>query len=141
MDSRLVTWLRRNVKWKKWTPYYQTTLMHTMDNEYGHVYCKGEQNYLVNSEGEVGKIPRYVAMEVSGMHWETGRWGPYIFYNHFEDTDEAAYLRKMFQYPTLTEAAQKKVTDIFFENNLWIRTDTEFVDMLNKREEAIRNGK
>ena len=75
MDSRLMAWLRRNVKWKKWSPYYQATLMHTMTAECGRVYRKGEQDYLVTDAGEVGKIPFYVALELAGYHQVTAQWG------------------------------------------------------------------
>lgn len=141
MNSRLTHWLRKNVKWKHLTSYYHSTLLYITTTEYGRLYCKGDKRYLVNSEGEIGQIPLYVAMEVQGTHVMTAQWGPYKFYNGIESTAQVHYIKDMFRYPTLTEAAQKKVTDVFFDNELWIQTDIEFVTILAIREEAIRNAR
>ena len=139
MDSRLVNWLRRNVKWTKWTYHHKTHLLYVATTDYGRVYTYHGQDYLVNQEGEVGKIPYYVSVEVRGVHRLTKTWGQYLFYNGFETTAEAEYIKKMFQYPKLTERAQQKVTDIFAKYGTWIELDNDFVATLNKREEAIRN--
>lgn len=139
MDSRLVNWLQRHVRWTKWSYHHKTHLMYVAATEYGRVYTYHGQDYLVNSEGEVGKIPYYVSVEIRGVHRNTATWGPYKFYNGFETTAEAEYIKKMFQYPHLTDKAQKKVTDIYFDYSAWIKLDDEFVGILNKREEAIRN--
>lgn len=138
-DSRLVTWLRRNGKWKSWTPYYESSLLYLTTTEYGRIYTKHGQDYLV-CEGEVSKIPYYVSLSLRGDHRLTKTWGPYKFYNGFEVTAEAEYLKKMFQYPHLTDVALKKVTDIYFDYSAWIELDNDFVETLNKREETLRNG-
>ena len=139
MDSRRVNWLRRNVKWTTWTYHHKTHLLYVATTDYGRVYTYHGQDYLVNSEGEVGKIPYYVSVEVRGVHRNTATWGPYRFFNGFETTAEAEYIKKMFQYPKLTERAQQKVTDIFTEYSPWISTDTEFTDALMERERRLRD--
>lgn len=138
-DSKVRAWLRRNVKWQRFTPYYQSTLMHVATTEYGRFYRRGEQAYLVTDGGEVGKIPPYVAVEITGGHILTAQWGPYLFYNGFERTREAEYLKEMFKYPQLTDRAQKKVTDIFFNYSIWVETNQEFVSILNEREARLKN--
>lgn len=137
-DSRLVTWLRRNGRWKRWTPYYAATLMYITQTDYGTIYTKHGQDYLLH-EGEVSKISYYVSLSLRGERRLTKTWGPYRFFNGFETTAEAEYIKRMFQYPHLTDKAQKKVADIYFDYSIWIELDDEFVGILNKREEAIRN--
>lgn len=139
MDSRLVNWLRRHVRWTRWTYHHKTHLMYVAETDYGRVYTYHGQDYLVNSEGEVGKIPYYVSLSLRSINRDTKVWGPYRFFNGFETTAEAEYVKKMFQYPKLTDRAQQKITDIFAEYSTWIELDQEFVEILNKREEAIRN--
>jgi len=139
LRGRLSTWLRRKGRWKRWTPYYESSLLYLTTTEYGRVYTKHGQDYLV-CEGEVSKIPYYVSLSLRGDHRVTKQWGPYKFINGFETTQEAEYLKKMFQYPHLTDVAQRKVTDILFDNSIWIELDDEFIEILNRREEALRNG-
>ncbi len=129
----LSTWLRRNIKWTKWSYHHQSHLLYVDTTAYGRIYTYHGQDYLVNSEGEVGKIPYYVSLELRGTHRITKVWGPYIFYNGFEATREAEYLKKMFRYLHLTDKAQQKVTDIMFNYNTWIETDQEFMEALNAR--------
>ena len=96
MDSKIVVWLRRNVKWKKWTDYHKTHLVHLTDTDYGRLYTHHGQDYLMNSEGEVGKIPYFVSLTLKDVDRVTQQWGPYNFHNGFESTREAEYLKKMF---------------------------------------------
>lgn len=132
----MVRWLRLNCKWHKWTSHYQYSLIFNRNTEYGRTYYKGTQYYLVNNEGEVAKIPYYV---MTRLHDEviTERWGPYVFYNYFEDTKEAQYLKKMFRYPRLSTEAQLKVDKILQNNSLWIGTDEEFKNVLEERERRL----
>ena len=137
-DSRLVTWLRRNGKWKRWTPYFERSLLYSAATDYGRIYTKHGQDYLV-VDGEISKIPYYVSLSLRGEHRNTRTWGPYKFFNGFETTSQAEYLMKMFQYPHLTDVARRKVTDIYFDYSLWIEIDQDFIETLNKREEALKN--
>lgn len=137
-DRKLTTWLRRNGRWVRWTHHYAATLLHKASTDYGIIYTKHGQDYLCH-EGEVSKIPYFVSLELQNVHRLTQQWGPYKFYNGFETTAEAEYLKKMFQYPHLTNRAQQKVTDIMFNYNTWIERDEEFLEILKKREQEVRN--
>lgn len=139
-NSSLNAWLRRKVKWTKWTYHHKTHLLYVGATPYGRLYTYHGQDYLVNQEGEVGRIPYYVSLEARGTHRTTKQWGPYKFINGFETTAEAEYLMEMFQYPHLTNKAQKKVTDIMFDYSMWIERDDDFIRVLNKREEALRHN-
>ena len=136
MDSKLVTWLRRNGRWVAWNHYYETRLLYKTITEYGRIYTSHGQDYLVTDE--VSKIPYYVSLEVQGTHRLTKTWGPYKFYNGFETTREAEYLMKMFRYPHLTDKAQRKVTDIMFNYGIWIERDIEFENILKEREAWLK---
>lgn len=139
VDSRLIVWLRRNGKWKHWTPYYSASLLCVSNTAYGTVYTRHGQDYLLH-EGDVSRIPYYVSLELQETHRLTQQWGPYKFFNGFETTEEAEYLKKMFQYPELTDRAQKKVTDILFEYSIWIEIDNEFMNVLKERERRIADA-
>lgn len=127
-------WLRCNVKWKKWTYHHKTHLVYLATTSYGRVYTYHGQDYLVNDEGEVGKIPFYVSLSVRGITRATRIWGPYIFYNGFETTSEAEYLMKMFRYKQLTPVAAAKVAKIRSLNTEWIGEDKDFIEALEARE-------
>lgn len=135
----LSSWLRRCVHWTKWTYHHKTHLLFVATTDYGRVYTYHGQDYLVNAEGEVGKIPYYVSLSIRGIKRLTKTWGPYKFYNGFETTKEAEYLVKMFQYPKLTERAQAKVRDIFFDYGEWVERDIEFEQFLKERERRIKD--
>lgn len=135
----LSSWLRRCVHWTKWTYHHKTHLLFVATTDYGRIYTYHGQDYLVNSEGEVGKIPYYVSLSIRGTKRLTKTWGPYKFYNGFETTKEAEYLVKMFQYPKLTERAQTKVRDIFFDYGEWVERDIEFEQFLKERERRIKD--
>jgi len=137
--SSLVTWLRRNGRWKRWTPYFEHTLLYIISTDYGRIYTKHGQDYLV-SNGEVSKIPYYVSLSLRGTDRVTAVWGPYKFHNGFEATAEAEYIKKMFQYPQLSARAQEKVTDIMFNYNMWIEYDIEFGEVLKERERRLKDG-
>lgn len=138
MNSSLVTWLRRNGRWKRWTPHYESSLLYITSTDYGRIYTKHGQDYLV-ANGEVSKIPYYVSLSLRNTRRVTAVWGPYKFINGFEATKEADYLKKMFQYPVLTDVAQSKVTDIMFDYGMWIEHDTEFEETLKAREARLKN--
>lgn len=91
------------------------------------------QWYLVHND-EVARLPLYVYLSLAGKHVKTAHWGPYIFYNNFESTTEAHYLKKMFQYPQLTSTPETKVRDILKRYCDWIGIDKAFVEALIERE-------
>ena len=86
---------------------------------------------MVNAEGEWAVAPRFVVNTIRGWNTEWTR-GPFIFSNGFDETDEAAYLISMLQYPTLTEAATRKVNSILTHYADWIRRDIEINDILRR---------
>lgn len=137
-DGRITAWLRRNVKWKKWSPYYRSSLIHVETTDYGRLYSRGNQYYLVHND-EIGKIPRYMALTLMNVYNETGHWGPYTFYNGFDATPEAQYLMKMFRYPQLTDRARQKVADIRFDYNMWFTEDESFIKAMEARY-GVSNG-
>ena len=140
-DSRVAAWLRRTIKWKKWTYHHKTHLMYITTTAYGRVYTYHGQDYLVNEEGEVGKIPYYASLTIRGEKRVTKTWGPYKFINGFETTREAEYLMKMYQYPDLSDRAQEKVKDIFFEYGIWVEMDYDFISISQERERRLKDGK
>lgn len=135
-DGRITAWLRRNIKWKKWSPYYNATLVPIHTSEYGRIYSKGDTHYLV-TDNEIGKIPRYMALTLMGVHQATHHWGPYTFYNEFENTQQAQYLIKMFKYKQLTDRARQKVADIRFDYNMWFEEDQSFIKAMEERYETV----
>ncbi len=138
-DSRVAAWLRRNGKWKKWTPYFERSLLYITTTDYGRIYTKHGQDYLV-TEGEVSKIPYYVSLTIRGERRITKTWGLYKFINGFETTREAEYLMKMYQYPDLSDRAQEKIKDIFFNYGIWVEMDYDFVSVSQERERRLKNG-
>lgn len=140
MKPEIVGWLRKNCKWHKWSPHYERTLMFNRNTDYGRTYVKGMDYYLVNREGEVAKIPYHMMVSLHNGPVQTEQWGPYIFYNWFQNTKEAAYLKQMFRYPVLEPRAKEKVDSIIRNNSLWIELDTTFTEALEERERRIRNG-
>jgi hypothetical protein len=116
-DGRITAWLRRNIKWKKWSPYFNATLVPIHTSEYGRIYSRGDTHYLVTND-EIGKIPRYMALTLMGINRETYHWGPYTFYNEFENT-------------------QKKVVDIKFDYNMWFEEDQSFIKAMEERYETV----
>lgn len=135
-DGRITAWLRRNVKWKKWSPYFNATLVPVHISEYGRIYSKGDSHYLVTNN-EVGKVPRYMALTLMGINKETYHWGPYTFYNEFENTHQAQYLMKMFKYKQLTDRAASKMADIRFDYCMWFTEDQSFIKAMEERYETV----
>lgn len=140
-EQTLLQWLHKNVKWKKWTYHHKTHLFFKTSTQWGRIYTYHGQDYLVNKEGEVGRIPYYVSVTLQGIERLTQAWGPYNFYNGFETTAEAEYLKKMFQYPMLTEVAQHKCEDILYTYGPWVKINQEFMKILNERERRLQNEK
>ena len=104
----------------------------------GSLLTDGENRYLLQSNNnEVIVVPFWVAQSLLGDRQQTQQWGPYIFYNGYETTVEAKYLKDMFKYPMLTSRAQLKISRILQENSEWVDEDKEFKEVLSKREIAL----
>lgn len=58
--------------------------------------------------------------------------GPFVFKNGFDETDEAQYLISMMQYPTLMDAASRKVRMIRTRYADWIDEDKEVIEILRR---------
>lgn len=104
----------------------------------GTLLTDGKNRYLLQlNNNEVIVLPRYVARSLLGERQVTQQWGPYIFYNGFETTAEAKYVKDMFKYPMLTSRAQLKVNTILRDNKEWVEEDKEFKEVLSEREAAF----
>ena len=104
----------------------------------GTLLTDGENRYLLQpNNNEVIVVPFWVARSLLGDRQQTQQWGPYIFYNGYETTVEAKYLKVMFKYPMLTSRAQLKISRILQENSEWVEEDKEFREILSKRETAL----
>ena len=104
----------------------------------GTLLTDGENRYLLQpNNNEVIVVPFWVARSLLGDRQQTQQWGPYIFYNGYETTVEAKYLKDMFKYPMLTSRAQLKISRILQENSEWVEEDKEFREILSKRETAL----
>lgn len=95
------------------------------------VYTGRDKYALVNTEGEWAVAPKFLVNSVRGIVYERTR-GPFIFKNGFDETDEAAYLVNMLQYPELTDAATRKVALIHKQYADWIDEDKEVKEILRR---------
>lgn len=91
--------------------------------------------YLMRND-EVAQIPLYVKRTLLQERVVTRVFGPYIFFNNFELTPEATYLKQMLKYRQLTATAQKKVDSIKQRYSRWVMIDTEFEQVLRERDEG-----
>lgn len=89
-----------------------------------------------NSE-EVTKVPVWVARSLLFDREITGCFGPYMFYNNYEQSANAQYLVGMFKYPNLTPAASAKREAILESDREWVIINKEFMEALNERERLI----
>ena len=104
----------------------------------GALLTDGKNRYLLQpNNNEVIVVPFWAARSLLGDRQQTQQWGPYIFYNGYETTAEAKYLKDMFKYPMLTSRAQLKISCILQENSEWVEEDKEFKEILSKRETAL----
>ena len=104
----------------------------------GALLTDGKNRYLLQpNNNEVIVVPFWVARSLLGDRQQTQQWGPYIFYNGYETTVEAKYLKDMFKYPMLTSRVQLKISRILQENSEWVEEDKEFKEVLSKREIAL----
>lgn len=123
------------------TKHYKQHLMTSRQTAWGllahGIGTMAAQWFLINASDEVAKLPFWLFLFICDKHAETGHFGPYIFYNNFELTAEAKYLKEMFQYPQLTPTASMKVQNIISTYTPCIGIDNEFVQALQAREAQL----
>lgn len=122
------------------TKHYEQHLMLSRDTGWGrlaHGIGTASGKWFLVTNGEVARLPYWLFLFIVDKHVETGHWGPYIFYNNFELTAEARYLKEMFQYRVLTPTAAKKVQTILDTYGPCIAMDTEFIKALEEREAQL----
>ena len=93
--------------------------------------------WFLVKDNEVARLPYWLFLFICDKRIETGHWGPYTFYNNFEQTHEASYLKEMFKYPHLTPTASKKVQTIIDTYGPCVSIDWEFVKALDVREKRL----
>ena len=90
--------------------------------------------FIVNKADEVAKIPYWLVLLMAGHRDPSDHYGPYVFYNNFESTPEAAYLRQMFKYRVLTPTAETKVRSLLQQYKPLVGINETFVNALIERE-------
>ena len=88
----------------------------------------------MNDANEVALLPHWLWLLVEQKRELTLRWGPYAFFNNFEQTTEAKYLMQMFKYRILTATAETKVKDILNRYQPIIGINENFTRALIERE-------
>lgn len=121
----------KTLKWKYQTPHFNRNYIRVGSCDDIKIYAGQNRDALVNAEGEWAPVPKFIANTLRDIRYKCIR-GPFIFSNGFDETDEAAYLISMLQYPTLTDAAQRKVDSILTRYKDWIDRDIEINDILRR---------
>lgn len=120
------------------TKYYKQRLIPLCTTTWGSILRGIEdaasKHYLVNKADEVAELPHWLWLLVEGKYAPSMRWGPYLFYNTFENTSEAQYLMEMFKHRVLTAAAEAKVRNILKQYEPLIHINDSFVAALIERE-------
>ena len=122
------------------TQYYKERLIpryHVWDLNMRVCETSNGQNYVTVGGEEVIKVPVWVARSLKQEREITGCFGPYMFYNNYEQSANAQYLIGMFKYPNLTPAASAKREAILEADREWVIINKEFMEALNEREKLI----
>lgn len=119
------------------TKHYKQLLLPHSELSWGKVMQSQGKFWLVNKDGEVAQLPHPLYMLMIGVLKPTRYFGPYIFYNNFEQTAEAKYLMTMFKYPHLTPTPEKKIRTIMKEYSPFVEPNEEFIQALMIRETLI----
>lgn len=119
------------------TKHYKQLLLPHSELSWGKIMQSQGKFWLVNKDNEVAQLPQHLYMLMTGVLKPTRYFGPYIFYNNFENTPEAKYLMTMFRYPHLSSTPEKKIRSITGDNKMFIQIDKEFVAVLMEREALI----
>lgn len=96
-----------------------------------------EDTWYLSYNNEIARLPRYLRYALQGKSFGTYTFGPYDFYNYFEETTEAKYLMEMFQHVRLTPTPSKKVRQIIHDRRDWIKLNTVFAKSLSNREKEF----
>ena len=99
-----------------------------------HGIGTASDKWFLVTDGEVARIPFWLFCFITDRHAETGHFGPYVFYNNFELTAEARYLKEMFKYRVLTPTAETKVRSLLQQYGPCVGINEAFVDTLIERE-------
>ena len=128
----------KTLKWHRKTKYYKQRLIPLCTTAWGSILRGIEdaasKHYLVNKADEVAELPHWLWLLVEGKYAPSMRWGPYLFYNTFENTSEAQYLMEMFKHRVLTTTAEAKVRNILKQYEPLIHINESFVEALLERE-------
>ena len=128
----------KTLKWHQKTKYYKQRLMPLHTTSWGPILRGTEEasnkHYLVNKADEVAELPHWLWLLVEDKYAPSMRWGPYLFYNTFENTPEAQYLMEMFKHRVLTATAETKVRGILEQYKSLIHINDSFVAALVERE-------
>ena len=126
------------------TKHYKQHLVSRQLTQYGRMMIYGDNWYLKVADGvhvtdgdEVIPIPLFVARAINGHLEVTRTFGPYMFWNDFDKTQEAKYLMKMLAYRKLTPQVQAKIRTILTDYKPWIDWDDEFIKVLSEREHDL----
>lgn len=99
-----------------------------------HGIGTASDKWFLIKDNEVAKVPYWLVLLMAGHRDLSDMFGPYIFYNNFELTTEAAYLRQMFKYRVLTPTAETKVRSLLRQYKPLVGINETFVDALIERE-------
>ena len=104
------------------------------DTAWGQLAHPSSGQWFLVTNNEVAKLPYWLFLLIVDKHVETDHYGPYVFYNNFESTTEARYLKEMFKYRILSVTAETKVHSLLQQYKPLIGIDAAFVNALIERE-------
>ena len=120
----------RTLKWKPVTQHFKEHYLPISTTGLLHIYYSNGDYALVNTKtSDYAKAPLFVVNTLQELTSIRER-GPFIFWNGFEQEEDAAYLIQMLQYSTLTVKAQQKVDTIKQKYADWISYDIEVTELL-----------
>lgn len=99
-----------------------------------HGIGTASDKWFLIKDNEVAKIPYWLVLLMAGHRDPSAHYGPYVFYNNFESTAEARYLKEMFKYRVLTPTAETKVRSLLQQYEPLVGINEAFVDALIERE-------
>ena len=102
----------------------------------GQLMIYNDNWYLMHND-EVARLPKYLRYTLVGKSVCTCTFGPYDFYNYFEETTDAKYLMEMFQHIRLTPTPSKRVQQIIHDKRDWVKLNLIFAQALSNREKEF----
>ena len=121
----------KTLKWKPITQHFKEHYVPVGTSDEFQIRSSKGKYALVNAEGEYAIAPTFVINTMRDYNYVKVR-GPFVFKDGFEETDEAQYLIRMMQYPTLTDATTRKVALIRKQYADWIGEDKEVINILRR---------